>query len=175
MPAWTKGGLRFASRRFLVHNMISSWSIPLSTGHSKPPQEPLRSCSCFVEAQMRIKKNVKVGKKNTKTSDQTHSDKPAFSLPAVPLQDKSFYSATSKGSVLRTPYKLSLPGLAELRLVSSCSLRALTSTTPPSLWGRPQPHLSRGLSLRQSQQAGHHNQTPVIGKAVCPRPRAFPQ
>lgn len=66
MPVWTKGGLRFASRRFLVHNMISSWSIPLSTGHSKPPQEPLRSCSCFVEAQMRIKKNVKVGKKTPK-------------------------------------------------------------------------------------------------------------
>lgn len=108
MPVWTKGGLRFASRRFLVHNMISSWSIPLSTGHSKPPQEPLRSCSCFVEAQMRIKKNVKVGKKNTKTSDQTHSDKPAFSLPAVPLQDKSFYSATSKGSVLAEPHTSSL-------------------------------------------------------------------
>lgn len=80
---------------------------PLHWAFKTTPGAP-KKLQLFCGSTNENKEKCQSGKKNTKTSDQTHSDKPAFSLPAVPLQDKSFYSATSKGSVLAEPHTSSL-------------------------------------------------------------------
>lgn len=74
----------------------------LHCAHKKTPGA-LKHHSCFAEAQTRIKELSK-WKKTPSYLAETQSNKPSLSLPTVPLQDKSFCSATPNGSLLIKPH-----------------------------------------------------------------------